>query len=104
MSVRFLDSDADGEPSRPIEPVPAGTPGTWIALDRDAQLAVMFLLQCAEMVGGVRDRHRTMPLAFVSSIDGLRYALARAEGVRKALDQPKPHHELTDEDLETPPR
>lgn len=102
MPIRFLDSDTDGEPGQMIDPVPAGTPGMWLALDRDAQLAVIFLIQCAEMVSGVRDRHKTMPLAFVSSIDGLRIALRGIQPVKAALDQPRPHHELTDEHFDEP--
>jgi hypothetical protein len=97
--VRFLDSDHHGEPAGCIEPVPAGTPNVWLALDTESQKAVLFLWQCATMVSNVRDTHRVFPLAFVSSIDGLRIALAGIEPVMRALDQPKPHDQLTDDDF-----
>lgn len=103
MRIRYLDSDGDGEPSQLVEPCPAGEPGLWLALDQEAQQAVMFLIQCARMAVAVRDPRVRMPLAYHSAQDGLSAALARNAVLMMALDPTKDPVMLTDQDLGDPP-
>lgn len=103
MRIAHLGSDPDGGPGPLVYPAPAGEPGLWMALDHEAQQALMFLIQCAQMAVSVRDPRVRLPLAYHSAQDGLRMALERNAVLFMALDPTKDPVTLTDQDLGAPP-